>query len=64
MSSIAVNSGIIPRFVGEVLSLLVSKYAIDINDKINYSLHMFFMPSLYFTSTFHMHAKFAIWKAG
>ena len=37
MSSIAVNSGIIPRLVGEVLSLLlyrgacflVSKYAID-----------------------------------
>ena len=37
MSSIAVNSGIIPRLVGEVLSLLlyrgacflISKYAID-----------------------------------
>ena len=45
MSSIAVNSGIIPRLVGEVLSLLlyrgacflISKYAIDSEVSINKS---------------------------
>ena len=61
MSSIAVNSGIIPRLVGEVLSLLlyrgacflVSKYAIDseaslIKSKLIYMIYLYFFTRCIF----------------
>ena len=62
MSSIAVNSGIIPRLVGEVLSLLlyrgvcflVSKYAIDSevlvlsNQKLIYMIYLYFFTRCIF----------------
>ena len=61
MSSIAVNSGIIPCLVGEVLSLLlyrgacflVSKYAIDseaslIISKIKYMIYLYFFTRCIF----------------